>query len=319
MCIEKLRLDLVLMAQDMRGFRTRQAESRDRHRELQRIERECSRASHALFAKREESRRRIHLAPKFPREPHGAGKMRRARLCHLQAGDVEGRQQQVVRARRCQEAHRPLHALFFDAPFAEQQERSLRHRAEELVRALRDEIGARCDRRLRQIFRESEMRAVRLVDEECHARLVHDLGDGTHVGGDAVIRRRNEQQRLRLRMQAARLAHRLRTKPVRYAERLVNDRLNVDGMRIGKHEATENGAMHIARHKHGVARRERGHKHRMDRARRAVDGEKGRIRSIKRGGEILRLLDAARRLVQIVKLFHQRDLFSKACFRHKLA
>ena len=98
------------------------------------------------------------------------------------------------------------------------------------------------------------MRAVRLVDEERHARRVHDLSDGTHVGGDAVIRRRHEQQRLRLRMQAARLAHSLRTKPVRYAKRLVNDRLDVDGTRIGKHEAAENGAMHIARHKHGVAR-----------------------------------------------------------------
>ena len=187
------------------------------------------------------------------------------------------------------------------------------------MRALRDEIGARRDRRLRQIVREREMRAVRLVDEERHARLVHDLGDGTHVGGDAVIRRRNEQQRFRLRMQAARLAHSLRTKPVRYAKRLVNDRLDVDGTRIGKHETAENGAMHVARHKHGVARRERGHEHRMDRARRAVDGEKGRIRSIERGGEILRLLDAARRLVQIVKLLHQRDLFSKACFRHEFA
>ena len=77
--------------------------------------------------------------------------------------------------------------------------------------------------------------------------------------------------------------------------------------------------MHVARHKHGVARRESGHEHRMDRARRAIDGEKGRIRSIERSGESLRLLDAARRLVQIVKSFHQRDFFSKSCFRHEFA
>ena len=163
------------------------------------------------------------------------------------------------------------------------------------------------------------MRAVRLVDEERHARLVHDFGDGTHVGGDAVIRRRNEQQRLRLRMQAARLSHSLRTKPVREADLLVNDRLDVDGTRVGKHETAENGAMHVARHKHGVARRERGHEHRMDRTRRAVDGEKGRIRSIERGGEFLRLLDAACRFVQVVKPFHQRDLFSKSRLRHEFA
>ena len=55
-------------------------------------------------------------------------------------------------------------------------------------------------------------------------------------------------------MQAARLSHSFRTKPVRYAKRLVNDRLDVDGMRVGKHETAENGAMHVARHKHGVAR-----------------------------------------------------------------
>ena len=162
------------------------------------------------------------------------------------------------------------------------------------------------------------MCAVRLVDEEDHARLVHDLGNRTHIGGDAVIRRRDEEERLRFGMLPARAAHRLLGKAVRYAQLLVHHRPDADRTRVRQHERAEDGAMRVARHEHGIARREHGEHHRMDRPRRAVDGEEGGVRAAERGGERLRLLDAARRLVQIVQLLHQGDFLLQSRLRHQL-
>ena len=305
------------MAQDGLSFDAAEAEPRDLHGDLRRIEPCRTRITCVFRAKRPEAVDRVDGTAQPAREAHGPADRLAAILRHLQPRDVERRQQELVRTRRLQQARGLAHALAVHARPVDEQHRSLRHRAEYLVGALRRHVGAAVDGLRRQGLREAQVRAVRLVDEQQHIVRMDERCDARKVKGHAVVRRVDAGQCLGLRMRCNGPGHCLLRQAHRDAEALVDLRLQKDGVRAREDDAADHRAVRIARHEHRIARAQRAHEHRVDSPRRAVDHEVRLIGAVERGRHFLRLLDTHRRLVQVVELLHQRDFLAKAFFRHE--
>ena len=183
--------------------------------------------------------------------------------------------------------------------------------------ALRRHVGAAVDGLRRQGLREAQVRAVRLVDEQQHIVRMDERCDARKVKGHAVVRRVDAGQRLGLRMRCNGPSNFLFRQAHRDAETLVDLWLQKDGLRAREDDTADHRAVRIARHEHRIAGAQRAHEHRVDCPRRAVDHEVRLVGAVERGRHLLRLLDAHRRLVQVVELFHQRDFLAKTFLRHE--
>ena len=309
--VGELALHLVSMAQELLGLHAREAEAAHADRHLRDIEAARARPRHRRRVECLEPRDLAHRAAQIPREAHGAADERAALLGHLQARDVDRRHEQLVRTRRLEQARRLPQALRVDARPAREEQRALRHRAEQLVRALRRSVRAAVDGLRRQCVRKAQMRPVRLVDEQQRAACVRHRRDGREIRRHAVVRRIDERDGTRLGMRRERAPHRLRRDAHRDAVGRVELRLEVDGLRAREHEPADERAVRVARHEHDISGRERAEQHRVDRARRAVHHEIGMIRAVELRREHLRLLDAHRRLVEVVELLHERDFLAQ--------
>ena len=121
--------------------------------------------------------------------------------------------------------------------------------------ALRGHVGAAVDGLRRQIVREAQVRAVRLVDEQQHAVRMDELRDCFQAVRHAVVCRVDADERLRLGMQSDSTADLLLSQAHRDAEALVDLWLQEDGPRACEDDAADDRAVRIARHEDGVAGR----------------------------------------------------------------
>mmetsp|Transcript_15810 Transcript_15810/g.49967 ORF Transcript_15810/g.49967 Transcript_15810/m.49967 type:complete len:271 (-) Transcript_15810:178-990(-) len=136
-------------------------------------------------------------AARLLRQCYGGGRVpARVRVRILPPRGVEGGQQQVRWAAALHQLERPRDgAVRQRAVGGDVKHCSLRHRAERLVAALNDEVGAARQGGARQPRCHPQVRAVRLVDDEGHAGGAAEPARGLHVGKHPVVGWRDEEHR----------------------------------------------------------------------------------------------------------------------------
>ncbi len=148
---------------------------------------------------------------------------------------------------------------------------------------------------------EVEVRPPRLVDQQRDVVLVRDRRDRFEIGRDAVVRRRNDVDRLDVRIALERGAHFVRRDRVVHVQRLVDLGLHPHRRRARHDQAAHRALVRVARQRQLVARVERGHHHALVAAGRAVDQEERLLRAEALRGELLRVDQRLFGLQQVVE------------------
>ena len=148
---------------------------------------------------------------------------------------------------------------------------------------------------------EVKVRAPCFIDDERDIVLVGRFGDSDQVGGDAVVRRRDNVHALDAGVLAQRGANDLRRDGVIHVQRLIDFGLHPNRRRAAHDEATHRRFVRIARQKNPIARVERGHHHALIAAGRTVDEKERVLRAEAFRRELLRFDQRSFGLQQIVQ------------------
>ena len=229
------------------------------------------------------------------------------------ARDVERGEEQVGSGGGLRERDHLAHVVGVHGT-AREQYGALRERAAGLVDGRGGHVAAGRHRGNGQLLVEVEVRTVRLIRQNAHPRRVGKLHDLHEVRADAVVGGVVHEHSLRGGMFRDRLRHVLDAHPERDAEALVRAGVHVHGNRAAHHERVDRAAVDVAGEDDLVARRTRGHDHRLHGGRCAVHHEERVVRAERLGRETLRVADHRDGVSEVVKRLHGVDVHRHRAF-----
>ena len=229
------------------------------------------------------------------------------------AGDVEGGEQQVARARRLGEVDDLAHMVAVYAA-AREQKGALRQAAARFVHGHGRHVCTRRHRGDGQPFAEIEVRAVRLVGDDEHIVLVRQLYDGAEIRTDAVIGGVVYEDRLRVGGAFDGAFELLQAHAEGDAEAGVRFGIDVDGDGAAQHERAHHAAVHVAGEDDLFSRLHDGHDHALHGGGGAAHHQEGAFRPEGVGGELLRVAYDGDGVAEVVERLHGVHVHAHALF-----